>query len=207
MAGPLMSITNYSELQTAIANWLHRDDLTSKIKDFIALAESRMNGDLSAREMESRTTVTTMASNAYVSMPSDLLEIRRMALQTNPTRVLKYATPDEIQQDFGYSDVTGQPVVFSVIGTQIQLAPIPDDAYNIELSYCQRIPALSDSNTTNWLLTLYPDAYLYAALCEAQPYIVNDARVATFEQRYRTAVENINAIDWYTGSTMRVRAS
>lgn len=202
-----MSVSTYSELQTAIANWLHRDDLTAKIKDFIALAESRMNGDLSAREMETRATLSASASNAYVPLPLDLMEIRRLMLQTNPTRVLKYATPDELQQDFSYSDVTGQPIAFSVIGTQIQLAPIPDSDYSIEISYCQRIPALSDSNTSNWLLTLYPDAYLYDALCEAQPYIVNDARVAVFEQRYRTAVENINAIDWYTGTTMRVRAT
>ena len=86
-------------------------------------------------------------------------------------------------------------------------APIPDDTYSIELSYCQRIPALSDTNPTNWLLNLYPDAYLYAALCEAQPYMIGDARLPVFEQRYQVAVQNINAIDWYTGSTMRVRAT
>ena len=38
-----MAIGTYSELQTAVANWLDRDDLTDRIQEFIALAEARMN--------------------------------------------------------------------------------------------------------------------------------------------------------------------
>ncbi|MES2040472.1 MAG: hypothetical protein V4495_21850 [Pseudomonadota bacterium] len=97
-------------------------------------------------------------------------------------------------------------MAFSVIGQQLQLAPIPDAAYQLELTYQQRIPALSTINTTNWLLAAFPNVYLYAALCAAQPFIMNDARISTFEKLYLQSVDAINSIDWYSGSTMQVRA-
>lgn len=200
-----MAITDYASLQSTVANWLHRSDLTAQIPDFIALAESKLSCDLDARSMDARTTLATVAGNAYLALPSDMLEMRRLVVQTDPAIVLKYATPDQISADYPLS-LTGRPSVFAVIGGQAQLAPVPDSAYSIELTYQQRIPALSNSNTTNWLLTGFPNAYLYGALCAAQPYIVNDSRLPIFQALYQEAVQGINGIDWYSGSTMRVRA-
>lgn len=200
-----MSITTYAELKTTVANWLHRTDLTSMVPDFIALAEAKLSSDLQARSMETRTNLSTVAGNAYVTLPTDLLEMHRLSVQSDPVYVLSYRSPDELQQEYPYS-TTGKPTVFAITGNDMQLAPVPDAVYTLELIYKQRIPALSDSNTTNWLLTSWPNAYLYGALVCAQPYIANDERLATFQLLYKEAVEGINGIDWYSGTTMKVRA-
>ncbi|MNN98291.1 hypothetical protein D3C81_2176490 [compost metagenome] len=78
--------------------------------------------------------------------------------------------------------------------------------YSLELTYRQRIPTLSVSNTTNWLLTNWPNAYLYASLLAATPFIMNDARLPVWGQLYTQAIEGINGIDWYSGTTMKVRS-
>ena len=41
-----MAITTYSELQSAVADWLNRDDLTSVIPNFIELAEADLTRNL-----------------------------------------------------------------------------------------------------------------------------------------------------------------
>lgn len=199
-----MSIVDYASLQTAIGNWLHRTDLTAQIPDFIALAEAYMNGDLDSRSMETRTALTATAGNAYLSLPSDMIEMRRLMLQADYNEPLDYLTPDQMAKEYPTS-TTNKPQAFTVIGSQVQLGPIPDSAYTVELTYLQRIPALSVTNTTNWVLTSYPNAYLFGALVAAQPFLVNDARIATFQGLYKEAVDQINGIDWYSGSTMRVR--
>ena len=199
-----MSISTYSDLQTSVANWLHRSDLNALIPDFIALAESKLSGDLQARSMEVRTTLTTTAGNAYVTLPTDMLEMHRLTVKSDPVYVLSYRSPDELQQDYPYT-TTGKPAVFAILGSEMQLAPIPDSAYTLELVYKQKIPALSNSNTSNWLLAQWPNAYLYGALCAAQPYIANDQRLPTFQALYQEAVDGINGIDWYSGTTMKVR--
>jgi len=200
-----MAITTYAELQSSIGSWLHRSDLAAQIPDFIALAESRLSADLDARPMESRATLVCTAGNAYAALPADLLELRRLSVLTDPVRLLQYATPDQIAADFPTA-LSGCPMVFAVIGQEMQLAPLPDSDYTLELSYRQRIPALSDANPANWLLTGFPAAYLYGALCAAQPFVMDDERAATFERLYAQAVSSINSIDWYSGTTMRVRA-
>ena len=200
-----MAITTYSELQASVANWLHRADLAAQIPDFIALAEAKLSADLAARAMETRATLAVTAGNAYLPLPSDMMEMHRLAVQGDPVRVLSYRSPDELQQDYPFS-TSGKPAVFTVMGGEIQLAPIPDAAYTLELTYKQRIPALSATNTTNWLLSAWPNAYLYATLCAAQPYLVNDERMPAFQALYREAVDGINGIDWYSGTTMKVRA-
>lgn len=200
-----MSITNYSELQASIASWLNRGDLTANITDFITLAEAQLSTDLKTRAMEAKTTLATVVASKNVALPTDMLEMRRLQVVGTYNQPLSYRTPDELSIDFA-SNSSGQPIVFTVVGGNIELAPIPDAVYSLELTYQQRIPALSDANITNWLLTSWPNAYLYAALLAATPFIMNDARLATWGQLYSQAVDGINSIDWYSGSTMKVRA-
>ena len=87
-----MAITTYSELQTAIAEFLARTDLTSDIKNFISLAEARMSRELSTRSQEKRVTATTTADDEFISLPTDLREIRVIKLNSSPQRVLEYYT-------------------------------------------------------------------------------------------------------------------
>jgi len=54
------------------------------------------------------------------------------------------------------------------------------------------VEALSDSNTNNWVLTRYPDAYLYASLSAASIYLVDDQRAVGFEQLAQRAIDEIN---------------
>lgn len=201
-----MAIANYTDLQNSVASWLNRSDLAALIPDFITLAEAKLNGDLeNVRSMESKTTLSTTNNVATVTLPSDMLEMKRLVVVDSYDTVLKYLSPDELAADYA-DNQTGRPVVFTVSGSTIELAPIPDGVYSLELTYFQKVPALSASNTTNWLLSAWPNAYLYGALCAAQPYLMNDARLPVFQQMYQDAVDGINAIDWYSGSTMRVKA-
>lgn len=200
-----MSITSYSELQASVASWLNRGDLSANIPDFITLAEAQLSTDLKTRSMENKVTLSTVAGTKTVALPTDMLEMRRLQVVGTYNQPLSYRSPDELSIDYA-ANGSGQPVVFTVVGGNLELAPIPDSVYSLELTYQQRIPALSGSNTTNWLLTNWPNAYLYASLMASAPFIMNDARLATWAQLYQQAVDGINSVDWYSGSTMKVRS-
>lgn len=200
-----MSITTYAELQLAVASWLNRGDLTANIPDFITLAEAQLNTDLKARQMEAKTTLPTVVGVNTVALPTDMLEMRRFIVAGSYNQPLSYRSPDELSIDFS-ANSSGQPIVFTVIGANAELAPIPDAVYSLVLTYRQRLPALTVSNTTNWLLTNWPNAYLYASLLAATPFIMNDARLSVWQAFYAQAVAGINDVDWYSGSTMKVRS-
>ena len=73
-----MALTSYAELQTSIAEFLNRDDLTAKIPDFITLAEAQMNAELRHWRMEKRATASL--DSQYTAVPLDFIQPVRFSI-------------------------------------------------------------------------------------------------------------------------------
>jgi hypothetical protein len=185
-----MAINTYTNLQTAIANFLARDDLTAQIPDFITMAEARMSRELETRSQEKRATASTVGGNEYLSLPTDLREVREVKLNTTPLTVLSYYSPVALDEKFA-SGGQGKPLGYSIIGDEIKLRPVPDTTYSLEIVYIGTINALSATNATNNILTRSPDAYLYGALAEAYAYLLDEQRAAQYLQRFNLAIDEI----------------
>jgi len=206
-----MALSTFTELKDAVADWLDRSDLTARIPDFITLAEARVNRDLRIRAMEVRSTMTTTAGKQYFNLPTNYIQMRNIQLNTNPTTPLEYITPEMLDRLYG-SSTTGKPRAYSLIGDEIQLAPIPDTAYTLEMAFYEKFTALGDGTsgtvTSNWLTLNAPDVLLYGSLMEAEPFIKNDERIPVWLQAYRDGIDKLqkaDANDRHSGSSMRVR--
>jgi hypothetical protein len=185
-----MSFATYSDLQTSIANYLARSDLTSIIPDFITLAENRLRRELRIRQMLKSVTTVTVANDATVELPSDFLEIRDFVVMTNPIQPLSYSSPSSLSNDPRTSQV-GVPKSYTILASEFQVAPAPDGVYTLKLLYYAAPAYLSVSNTTNVFLTSAPDGLLYGALVEAEPYLMNDARINTWGSMYDRAISSL----------------
>lgn len=93
-----MALTNYSELKTAISNWLDRTDLDDRIPEFIALAETRHRRDFKIRRMETRVTASTIADTEYYTLPDNFVAMRNIQLNTDPKTALEYLTPEQMDR-------------------------------------------------------------------------------------------------------------
>ncbi len=171
-----MALTDYSSLKTSVASYLARSDLTNQIPDFIRLAEERLARDLRTRKMLVVARADTTASDSTVGLPTDFLEMRDMHLRTTPVQALNYMSPNAFYAGARTTD-SGRPKDYTILASEIQFAPVPDTAYSIQMLYYAKPQFLSDVNITNVFLANYPDALLYAALGEAEPYLMNDARL------------------------------
>ncbi len=189
-----MAISTYSDLKTAVADYLARTDLTSKIPDFITFAENRLRRDLRIRQMLKLVNAAMTANDSTLSLPSDFLEMRDIHLNTTPNSALEYLSPNIFYRNADATN-TGIPKRYTLLASDFQFAPIPDSAYNVRMLYYAAPAYLSDSNTSNVFLANCPDALLYASLGEAEPYIMNDERLATWAALYQRAIDTINASD------------
>jgi hypothetical protein len=81
------------------------------------------------------------------------------------------------------------------LATEFQLTPVPDGIYTLKLLYYSAPAYLSSSNTTNVFLNTAPDALLYASLIEAEPYLMNDARINTWGTMYDRAISSLTKSD------------
>ncbi|MDA8668236.1 hypothetical protein N9M26_01110 [Alphaproteobacteria bacterium] len=189
-----MAITNFTNLKTTIANYLNRDDLTSYIPDFITLAESRMNNELRVREMETiDTSTTTVAGTQAYSLPTGFIEAKYVIFQSDPYAILQYKAPFDFFKDYNASVSSGRPSFFTIIGTEINLGVTPDSAKTLEIAFFKKLTALSDSNLTNTILTNYPDLYLYGALAESAPFLMQDERLDVWAKLYKEALRIANS--------------
>lgn len=214
----MSTITTYSELVTAVTEWLARDQdatLIARIPTFIQLAEAKFNRELFVRQMETRATALVDKASTepeFISLPSDFQSMRRVRLSSvtgKPALEFKSGTQmDEFR--YGSANTAGQPRYFTVFGTEIELAPTPDSAYTLEMVYRANIPALTSTATGNWLLTLAPDLYLYGSLLESAPYIKEDGRIQTWGLGFKTALDGLNNLgltSTFNAGPMTVRTS
>lgn len=176
-----MAITTYAELVTAVQSWLHRTDLASQAADFITLGEAHLNRNLRCPDMETTATVNTSVSDRYAALPARFHEAVSLDYSGEPLR--NYEASDVARASMVNS--AGLPVAYAVT-SRIEFDRISDQAYAMTLSYVQRIDLATD--TTNWLLTRHPDAYLFAALAEAAPFIRDDKRVILWTAKRDAAV-------------------
>ena len=189
-----MAISTYTELKSAVADWLNRDDLAAVVPTFIALAETSMERALRTRKMLVRANATI--DTQYSAVPSDFLEIRSMKITSSSPIQPMYAQTMEAMDDLDAKNPgTGKPVYFCVVGNQIRVHPAPSGNYTAELAYYSTINKLSTSVASNWILSSHPDAYLYGALLQAAPYLKDDERAGVWTGLYVAAIEAIKTAD------------
>jgi len=191
-----MAITNYTDLQSTIADYLARTDLTTQIPLFIQLAENRLRRDLRIRPMLKVVTTSTTAGDPTVSLPSDFLEMRDIHIESSPIQTIVYQNPSNFFRNTKASTAdSGAPKFYTVMGSEFQFAPIPDSAYTLKMVYYAAPTYLGTSNSSNAFVANCPDLLLYASLGEAEPYLMNDARVATWAQLYDRGLNSLTISD------------
>ncbi|MBL8630687.1 MAG: hypothetical protein JNM81_13710 [Rhodospirillaceae bacterium] len=196
-----MAIDNYNKLQAALADTINRDDLSADVTAFspaqidgaikraIAYAEKAIQRDIVSRggikHMETvKNTLATTAGQETLTLPTDFLGVRVLAITADPMRVLEFVDPNTLFIQYP-SAATGAPEKYTLVGANTAyLRPVPDRAYPLRLIYTAALPALSVEQATNWLLLNAPDLYIGAAMLELCIYLENDDRLQFWKMYY-----------------------
>lgn len=205
-----LSIATYAELQTAIANYLNRDDLTSIIPTFIANAEAQINRDVNHWRQETRTDISV--SSQYYDLPADWRSAVRLSVSTaeGPVEIEQVSLSDITDMRTVSADTANTPRFYAIAGGSLEFYPTPSSTVTVSLVYRATIPALSDSNTSNWLLAHGPDVYLHGSLIDAYTYLHDDQRLQPTTALYTRAVQSLNADSKrakFGGTGLRVRVN
>ena len=211
-----MPFDTYTNLLVSLDNYLgQRVELQPIYPDFVSLAERRMYRDVRAREMIRRT--VALLNETWKWLPVDFIKARRVTanpgMQTNTAftsvRLTGMSTGQLEAQYVGQAEYP-MPEAYAIEGMQIRFAPAlstqslpsgildPTQYRNFEIVYYARFPALDATDTpTNVVLDTYPELYLYGALIEAEPYLIDDQRIAVWKGMYDDAVNRINLMAEY----------
>jgi len=183
-------ITSYATLQTAIADYLNRSDLTTFLPNFTQAAENKLYKNLRIRAMENALNVTISSGVAAVPTSPAYLELKYAYATTTPITKLHRIPPEQIYEKYPVRSGSNIPKYISVEGSNFIFGPYPGN-YTINGIYYGRLTALSGSNTSNWFTDNAPDLLLYGSLLEAESFIRDDPRLATWKALYDLAFKAV----------------
>lgn len=181
-----MTLTTYAGLREAVGAWMNRADLTTRIPDFIAMVEAKLNRTLEDNVNMSALTTLRFTSNSKTP-PDDLHSIKALSYSSGIGGRLQFIP---IAQFDALPTQTGTPRLFTRKAGKIYIWPTPGSETVLNLSY--RIKLDAANLGPNWLLEGNPDVYLFGALLEASSFMLEDERVPMWRERYETAISEIN---------------
>jgi hypothetical protein len=192
-----VALDTYLGLQGEIADWLDREDLTSKIPTFIRLFEAQAERKLRLRQMLVTNEEGLTPLTGRIVLPDNFLALHNLSIrdQSGNPLPITYAAKHQVDQRRTDLVTAGRPRAYTLSKNYIELAPLPDIEYTYEISYWERIPKLGDSITSNWLLLDHPDLYLYGSLMQAEPYLKHDERIDVWGSALAVLLEDLTLAD------------
>ena len=202
--------STYAELKDQVVNFLNNMAAEQTVDTFIDLAEADMSRRLRHWRMEKRS--TAVLDTQYTALPDDFYEPIRLGITSGDTYRLELVSQaDMMERRMRGTDVAGRPKYYAVTDGSIEVYPTPNDDYTLEMVYYSKIIPLDSTNTSNWILTYFPDAYLYGALLHSAPFLGEDVRLQTWSVLYDKSINAINtdsekAKFGGTGHRMKIRS-
>ena len=193
------AVMTYDSLVADISSYLERTDAATlqKIPTFIMLAEQviasqiKFLGNLTVQQSQ------MITGTAIIDKPARWHKTVSMNIvvdgQRQPVLLRKYEYLREYAPNAATTDVPKFYADYDY--THWLVAPTPDDDYNFEVLYYERIQPLDSSNQTNWFTIYAPQALLYGSLLQAMPFLKNDERMPMWQQQYDLIINTLKAED------------
>jgi hypothetical protein len=192
------AVMTYDNLTSNVLQYLERDDdaVVNQIPTFIMLAEFEIAEMMKSLGQQQVVQSTMQVNNAVIPKPARWRKTVSMNITVDgvlqAVNLRKYEYLRNYAPD---STVTGVPLYYADYDYDNWLvAPTPDDSYDFEVLYYERLIPLSSTTQTNWITQNAPNAMLYGTLLQAMPFLKNDQRVI-FQQKYTESVQALTLED------------
>ena len=192
-------VMTYDNLISIIPEYLERSDQATinAIPTFITLAELEIAREVKTLGQLQVATSAMNFGNPQLAKPALWTKTVSMNMTNSsgvrtPLLLRKY---EYLTNYWSNNTNTSVPLYYADTDwDHWYIAPTPDQAYNFEVLYYERLPPLSSTNQTNWLTRNAPNVMLYGTLLQAMPYLKNDQRVI-FQQKYTEGIKALKDED------------
>ena len=181
-------ITSLTTLNTAIADYLARDDLTSYISNFIQNCENKVGRTLNLRNEE--TALSVAISSGLATVPADFKALKFAYYSATPVQLLQWLPLEDIYRKYpNRSDTSTVPGYISREAASFIFGPVAADGTLKGVYYAKQDPL----RTTNpsWYVTNAPEVLLYGSLLEAAPFMHGDERIPVWQQLFKDALDTL----------------
>jgi len=194
-----MALSNYTELQAAIRTELDFSTggiADAAIVDAIKRCESKVNRRTKLREAEQLSFATLTSSSRYLAVPVNMLELLNLRIKLASEAdteydEVTYVGPERLHEYYSTGSDSGE--WYYTLRDQLEFCRVPVSDHTVMMHYIKMWSIATDS--TNWLLTNFPDVYLYGSLMECEAHLKNDARMPIWKSLFDEGMADLNSLD------------
>jgi hypothetical protein len=202
-------ITGYASLQTAVADWLAKSNLTTWIPNFIQNFEERFYRQPKNFGRWMETSLNSAIASSVVAVPASFLALKYAYVDGNPASRLDRVSLNQLYGTYPRNGATGIPKWISRDTTNFVFGPSPDSTYTIKGVYWAKqtlIRSFASDAAAHWLIVNAPDLCLYGSLAESAAFLQRDSRLATWKGLYGECLQDYRDLHVYedrSGSPMQ----
>ena len=183
-------IEDRQTLRAAFESYIKRQFSDDNFATFLQLTQDRIFRDTRASENLIETTL--VPTSTLVDLPADFIDLRELSYLNGSRRIVLRSVGRHV---FGrVASQTGLPTAYSIVGAQVEVAPITLPA-DFTLWYWQKLPQMIQDADTNIILTTYPYLYLYGLLIEGNVFIQDLQAMELAAAAYSTEVGQVNGAE------------
>jgi hypothetical protein len=188
-----MALATYTDLKASVATFSGRQDLTTPIPDFIAIAHARINRVLRSHPRMQKRNDAFSVTGEYVAVPTDFRELRSMYIQSSPRQEIA------MQYDNWVASETSVPIprYVTIVGSTtpgveyFRFGPPPSGTLTVTIEYVAYLTAMSAGSDHNWVLDEHPEVYLYGSLVSLAAYMKDPEAAQGYQALYDAAIHEL----------------
>ena len=188
-----MAIT-HADFLTQVRDYTEVDSnvLTDSIIDkFIRATELNVAGQVDYDDLRKYSTSTFTSGNRYVSLPADCMIIRSVQMINGSDRTFLERRDTSFISEYNSGGTTGEPKFYANWDDfNILVAPIPDQAYQVQINYIIDPPQFTSTNQT-FLAKYQESMLLHGVLAEAFRFLKGpDNLYNLYNSKYNEETQN-----------------
>lgn len=191
---------NYTELVTAVSNFLENTFSTADMNVFITQAERRIYQTVQFPNLNKTAALAFTPNDRFLNCPADFLAPNTFAVisATGDYSYLLNKNIGFIREAYANPNTTGVPKYYAIAGEQVadakelrfMVGPTPATALAVELQYFyypESITTVAGGRT--WLGDTFDPVLFYGTLVEAYTHMKGEADLmAVYEKKYQEAL-------------------
>lgn len=204
---------NYTEITDTALGYADRADseIASRMDLFLKMVESRINRKIESQESVI-TVQTVIIDNVFeYTLPTDFKELVDIKIVNTDNENYSYPlVMASLERVTTFRMDGSDKRIYAIVGSVIQICSNPYDVdlnLVLEISYKQKVPALTSVDTTNWVSLNHPDVYVFGLLVEINAFIKNAEATMLWDQRFNTTLDEIDVQDSkyrWSGPTLKI---
>lgn len=192
---------NYTELTTAIQDYMENTFSSDQLALFVEQAEQRIYNTVQFPALRKNVTGTLTVGNKYLQCPLDFLAVFSLAVVHPTTGVYTYLLSKDVsfmREAYPVPATTSTPKYYALFGPRSDaeseltflLGPTPDLAYSAELHYFYYPESITTvASGTTWLSDNFDTVLLYASLVEAYTFMKGESDLLQFyDSKFKEAL-------------------